>query len=404
MKQLRYWSFLPVFCFWALPLLGQNSIEIGGSLAKAGDIASIPITLNNNDPVQGVVVVVEWDGAIAVGDSLVEGAALADADVVVQRVESNYAVLGVVVDNDGSAPDALPPGSHLLATLNLAVDAGATGSTLDVSFVDDTHARVDGGPNLDNIIVIAGLSSGIGDGLDVTPASLGIVDCIPRFFIGQPGGENPGDANTDGDVRVMMENCEAVEGYVVALCHDSNALTLNSISVGDAANAVGAEFSASEILTDGGWLAVILDNENPFEGQVIAPGVNNVAIFNYTGDFASVGAVQTALTFCDGVLGTPVKDNVYVSGGLSLGEGEGVAQQDGVYEVEDGDPPPPFETNCADEVDNDLNGLVDQDDPGLSAIVRLRRPRVGRKRPAGRCPHRSGLVQRGLLLCAEPRG
>ena len=50
-----------------------------------------------------------------------------------------------------------------------------------------------------------------------------------------------------------------VEGYVVALCHDPAALTLDAIAVGAAAVAQGADFSQSEIFAGGGTLGVVID-------------------------------------------------------------------------------------------------------------------------------------------------
>ena len=65
MKQLRYWSFLPAFCLLALPLFGQNSLQLGSAVAEFGADAEISITVGSESEVQGLVAVVEISGGTA---------------------------------------------------------------------------------------------------------------------------------------------------------------------------------------------------------------------------------------------------------------------------------------------------------------------------------------------------
>ena len=331
MKQLRYWSFLPAFCLLALPLFGQG-LAIKDGVAKVGEVANVPVTLQNDAETQGVVIAADWDGAIASGAGVTPGDVLADADTVVPRIEDTYVVLGVVMDSDGMGDEVIPPGEHEIATIDVEILQADT--TLTISFADGMYATVDGGPLLDNIVVVGGLSIGAGEGLELIPGEITTVSCLPRLYVGSAA--NNGDPT--GIASIMLENCVDVEGYVTAVCHDSSVLTLQSIDVGSAATAVGAEFSQADIAGDGGTLGVILDVEAPFDGQVISPGTNQVARYVYRVPEDMDGVTDP--TFCDNVLGDPLKENVFVSGGLSFGQEEGLSLEDGQFRVTPTGPPP----------------------------------------------------------------
>ena len=126
----------------------------------------------------------------------------------------------------------------------------------------------------------------------------------------------PGSTNQQGQccVQALMTNEEAVEAYQISLCHPAD-LTLESISVGAAATAQAADFDSTDISAQGGVLGVVLDLTQPFTNNTIAAGASNhVATYCYS--FATDGTY--ALTFCDNVLGSPVKENLVVVGGLSI--------------------------------------------------------------------------------------
>ena len=140
---------------------------------------------------------------------------------------------------------------------------------------DPGYTLVSGGPPLDNIIVIGGQSVGRGERLERVGGTLSVRACLSRMFI-------DGTPNNDddlGNARVMLKNCDAVEGFVVALCHDPEELELVAIDVGD--DAGDAEFAAVEISEVGGTLGEIFDVEPPFDGQTLAAGTNNIAIYDY---------------------------------------------------------------------------------------------------------------------------
>ena len=243
MTRLCCWRFLPALSMLALPLFGQNSIELGSAIAEIGTDAEISITTNSDSEVQGVVVVIEISGGT--GKDLIAGPAIAEADTIVRRVEADYAILGVVLDSDGLDGEVIPPGAADLGTL--VVTAGGIAGDFDITLAPDCSPEVDcytlvsGGPPLDNIIVIGGQWIGRGERLETVGGTLSVRECLSRMFIGG----SPNDAVNNGEARVMLRNCEAVEGFVVALCHDPEELELATIDVGD--DAVDAEFAAVEI-------------------------------------------------------------------------------------------------------------------------------------------------------------
>ncbi len=353
MKQLRYWSFLPAFCLLALPLMGQNSLELGSDTVKVGENANVSLTLNSDSEVQGLVAAFEWDGAKGSGVDFLMSALVMSADTRVKRVEADYMVLGVVMDNDGTAGQVIPAGSSDLGTA--VINTLAIGD-LNLQFVDGKYATVDGGPLLDNIIVVGGLSIGAGDGLGLGgDALITVVDCLPRLTV---AGSNEG--NNTASATVVLENCVDVEGFVVALCHDGGDLQLTSIDPGSAS--ADAEFIATEVDPGaGGWIAVIYDVVEPFAGQTLAPGVHDVAVYNYNvlnSPAPGESPFLSPLAFCNGVLGDPAKDNVFVAGGQSFDIDD---RDDGAVEIL-----PIIQDNveriCDDGIDNDGDGATDLED------------------------------------------
>jgi hypothetical protein len=273
------------------------------------------LTLSTTDEVQGLVAVFEWDGARGTGVDLTEGAGIAGADVVSTRVEADYMVLGVVMDtSDAPTPQVIGPGNNIVIA-TAVIQCGQQEGSTPVNFsADQTHSMVDGGPLLDTIVVVGGLSIGR-PSLGLSPGSFECARGANRYYLQQPA-----DANEEDDLcaaSVMMENTSAVEGYVVALCHPTG-LTLTSIGVGSAATAQGADFSDADLFATGGTLGVVIDLVAPFTNNTIPPGdANQIAVYNYR--FAGgPGTFTFPLTFCDGQLGSPVKENVVVIGGLSV--------------------------------------------------------------------------------------
>jgi len=352
MKQVRYWALLPALCLLALPLSAQssNELKLGNAQGKVGTVVSVPLTLSTTDQVQGLVAAFDWAGG-GTGDSLTPGAVLADADTVVRRVEANYMVLGVVMDSDGAGNEVINPGTDLdVATAG--IKCGSEEGSQAVIFRDAAYATVNGGPLLDNLVVVGGLSIGAQEGLRLTNGSFECVTIVNKYRIASGAGNVGGRC---GSARVLMDNKAAVEGYVVALCHDSAALDLTSIDVGQAAVDQGADFSATDLSASGGTLGVVIDLLAPFTNNTIPAGEgNHIATYNYCCKSLPTVCGQStssALTFCDNVLGNPLKENVFVVGGLSVSP----MLQDGTFTCSAVGSP----EDCTNDRDDDCDGLVD---------------------------------------------
>jgi hypothetical protein len=190
----------------------------------------------------------------------------------------------------------------------------------------------------------------------------------PDSFVIEDGG-NPIDSDPPepcGDVRILMTNNADVEGYVTAVCHNPATLRLDAILPGAAFVEGGGDFFAEEIFADGGTLGAVLDLMSPFEGNIIPPGSDrHIATYSYCcRTLPSPGSppVETPLTFCDGRLGTPAKDNLVVVGGRSFGAPQGLVLTGGTFTCN-----PPREVErpeiCDNLVDDDEDGLTDLEDP-----------------------------------------
>ncbi len=364
MKQQRFLGFSLVCLLACAPYaLAQDSISVGDDTVEIGQTASVDITVSSAAEVQGFVAALSWNGGVATGSALTAkdqvGEALEGADVIVTRVEADYAVIGVVLDTDGMGVSALPTGDSVVATLD-AVCGGSEGST-PVDLVDATYASVDGGPLLDNVLVIGGQSIGVSDSLGLNSGS--ITCTLPPDTITIESGGNPVDPYSPcGDIRVLMSNQRPVEGFVTAIANGAG-LTLTDIQLGAAAAA--ADFSATEIDAAGGTFGVVMDLIDPEPmGPVIDAGADqHIATYTYCCD-PELGVNETAdvaLEFVDGTLGAPPKDNILVIGGLSIGQSDGIILENGIFTCS-GPTVPPVE-DCGDGVDNDGDSLVDCEDP-----------------------------------------
>ena len=312
MKQARSWAYLSAFCLLSMPLfagVSSNELKLGSGNAEFGSEVSVPLTLDTTDQVQGLVAAFDWDGALGTGAGLDDGAGIAGADSVFKRIEADYMVLAVVVDINGSAPDSIGPGPAL-AIATARITCGQTAGTSPVVFRDGLYASANGGPVQDNVVVVGGLSFGASEGLTLTDGSFSCLASVPNFSIN--------DIGTNGQglccAQVLMKNDSLVEAYQIALCHPAD-LTLASISLGAAATAQGADFNSEDISAAGGVLGVVIDLVQPFTDNMIPAGpANHIATYCYS--FTTEGVYD--LTFCDNVLGSPLKENLQVIDGTSV--------------------------------------------------------------------------------------
>ena len=338
----------------------KNELKLGTGSAVQGGVASIPLTLSSTDQVQGIVAVFEWDGTVGTGDNLVTGAAIQNADTVVKRVGVGFMVLGVVVDSNGTEPAFIPPGENLaLATVQIKCATGATTEkSSPITFVDSKYASAEGGPLLDNLVTVAGLSITVTEGLKLTPGSF---TCkLPERKVIFHLIDGTVDEGSDcGSVRVLMDSGLAVEGYEIAIEHPAAKLVIDSILPGSAATTNNADFTRSDIFEDGGVLGVVLDLVEPFSGNSIPPGENlEIAKYKYCCKARPQSpnpADVVPLTFVNGKLGAPPKDNVAVADGISIQ----AELRNGTFTC----PPLTAREICDDRIDNDGDGKIDGDDP-----------------------------------------
>ena len=134
------------------------------------------------------------------------------------------------------------------------------------------------------------------------------------------------------DMDITMDASAPVQGFVLAIGYDGSIVTASDLAV--AGSAADAELIFPEILTDGVTLGVIMDAEAPFEGQTIAPGVGVlIAVLTMTPIVVVSSETLVPINFADGVLNTPILNNVIVQGGISTGVGEGLVLNGGILTV-----------------------------------------------------------------------
>ncbi|MBN1443547.1 MAG: hypothetical protein JXA90_12625 [Planctomycetes bacterium] len=353
MRRKRFLGFLPAFCLVALPLVvrGESTMQLGDVSGEFGGQVTVPLTLTTDDVIQGLVAVFDIEGCAAGVDIQPAGLLLPpvdgpNADTVVLRPEAGFMVLGVVMDSNPNDNDTIPevlgpaPDEAILLAnviLECCADPG-DGSSLQtaLTFVDGVHAAREGGPALDNIVVVDGLSQASGEGLTLVNGS---VTCTPM-----PDSieieDVTADPSTGADVRVLMTNVRGdVEGFQVAVCYDAAAIAFvppDPVEDLLGADAEQADFIAFE--TEGGVaIGIVIDLIDPMQFPPNIPvGVDNhvltLPFACISGDCPSASTdpdLVTPLSLCDGVVGEPVKENLIVVGGLSYGAGEGVVLQDG---------------------------------------------------------------------------
>ncbi len=301
--------------------LAQNELKVtdGSSLGLVN--GNIELQLTNADPVEGYVAAVEYD-TTKVSVLLIDtaGTVTDAAELVVPEIFEAQGgfTLGVVLDSsppfDGQT--IAPGASQTLANVTVMPDVNvAVEEYVDFTLVDN----VLNSPPLSNIVVIGGLSVGDGGGLTLDDGVYTLL-VAPDSELHIVGGAIDQGGSTCA--QVTMTNSGEVQGFVLAIAHDAG-LNLIDINIdGTATFAVGAEFVVPNNLGTGGTLGVVLDFSPPFDGQTIPIGADqHIANFCYScvsHPTEPDPASAHALTFVDGVLGSPALDNVLVVAGLSI--------------------------------------------------------------------------------------
>jgi hypothetical protein len=352
-----------------------------GPIVEANDgLLEAPLILSSPDDVQGVVAVAEWDAGVAEGVEFTPGSAfdIGDgADTVVLRVEDGFFVLASVFDSDpqdnGGVPEVIVAGRDIeLGRLRLRCVAAAPAEvrTTALTFVDDRHAATDGGPELENVLAVRGISVGVDDGLVLGSRELICGATRDRFEIesatievSECGGSI---VSGEGRAHVLLDNALDVQGFVTSICHDPAALELVTVDIGR--DATQADFSNLEIAENGAALAVIIDLVDPTPEPLDIPAGSNRHVASYVYRcrvLPPVGGSSSALEFCDGVIGDPSEDNVIVVAGGSIGAADGLELVDGFVRCVRGNAggEPERGLLCSDGIDNDCDGLIDANEP-----------------------------------------
>lgn len=319
------WAMLALASAWSgsdLHAGGQEApahrLELGFVEGTAGTVVSVPLRLSSTEDVQGLVAVVEWDATKAEALEVVVGPSLAEAEVVVARVEAGFLVLGAVLDADGIGNDVIPRGDGTLLGMARLRGFEIADEPIDIplSFSPDGagFSAVPGGPNLDNQITIAGRSIERRTGLELSDGRLRILPRPPVAYRMRETGSDPSSGLAS--IEVVVDHPEdAIEGYEISIAHPAG-LRLESVTIeGTDAAAQGADFAEADVLPTGGTLGVVFDLLPPFEGNVLPPGSDHsIARFLYACTASAPGEPSFEIAFQDG-LGSPPKENGVVVGG-----------------------------------------------------------------------------------------
>ncbi len=307
-----------------------HELKLGTAKGSMGETVKVRLTMTATSDVQGLVFVAEWDGAKLSGANLVPEAVLASADVVVRRIEPAYVVLGVVMDSNGEGGEIIPSGSDIpIASLGLRIliNPPAEGTeTVPLTFMDLKYGTTDGGPALENLIVVRGRSIARTEGLVLTDGEVKVSASGPTFRIASREVDRPDRCPRLVDVPVTLKSGTTIQGYVTAVRHRAPsaapALKLKEVLVGPSAGT--PDFFESEVDEGtGGTLGVVIDLDEPFgTPPPLPPGSHEIAIYRYCIDselLCGASPFVYSLEFVDSVLGDPPKENLVVAAGLSVG-------------------------------------------------------------------------------------
>ncbi len=308
-----------------IPSQSQQSLTITDTGTQGLSAFSAAVELESDTGTQGFVLAIGFDSSLLNATQLtVEGTdvEVVGAELVVAEILSGGMTLGVVLDTESPFEgQEIPAGSGSTIALMTFTSMVISPSpfTTELQFQDGVHNS----PPLDNILVQAGLSVGAQEGLVLNDGTV-TISPPPPDSLRVENGSMLADGMSTGEARILLSNSSGpAQGFVVALAHGQEELTLQEISLaGTITEEVGVEFEVSNIYSDGGTIGVVLDFQPPFDGQTIATGNDNhIATYTYSCNdiiYLPESDQSSPLTLINGYIGVPPLDNVIVVGGLSL--------------------------------------------------------------------------------------
>jgi len=283
-----------------------KKLAVGTSEADENQVTKVDLLASSDSAIQGLVMVVEWDERKARGEGVTASAVLSGAELVVSRVEDAFLIFSAVIDADGQGPDSIPAGDdQVVATMDLRCICPGFRQDVALALVDDRHARVDGGPILDNIIVSGGESFNQAGGLQLENGTL---TCNPNaegptFLCGGPEDEQGNIPTAEGRPGETVTLCYyyqdpapaggKIQGFSMSVEYDCN-LTCdeNSVSLDNGAiSAVNAEFFQLHADNDAGdgdgcemIVGMLIDLEAAHDGRRLpaTDGFSRLFCVDYT--------------------------------------------------------------------------------------------------------------------------
>lgn len=293
--------------------LSTLSIDAPGQVAPGGALNAYAMLDNGDGELQGWSYTVCHDPADMTLNSATTGSTTAAANggsapgFESLNMFANAWSHGVVINLFGDF--TLPVGSGYELAYGSYTNDMPDGGLTTISF-----GCVAGSPPVATTVVVGGAS------LAVNTAGQDVESHTPpvppsTFWIDAPATTPPG---SDFETRVMLDNESGnIQGWSLGQCHDSGALTLNSMELGATSETINGgselEFWALNFEAGGFTMGAVIS----LMGTAVLPVGNGyeIVVAQYTNDMADGN--NTDLNFC-GDQGDPVVTVVVVVGGTSL--------------------------------------------------------------------------------------
>lgn len=299
-----------------------RSVDAQGSTGRNVDVV---VEFDLSQPAQGWAVVLCHDTAdLEVADiALGEDAAQTEPDLFVSNAEANFVLAGVVIDQIGDER-VIPAGNGIKANIVTYNLLAAGPKTTTVEFCDGVGIGTPGGPTVDNFVVQNGRSFGVGEGLVVQD---GTVEILPLPSV-MKARDVTGKEGSTVDVPIVFDLEDPVEGWIVVLCHDPQELDFVADFLGDELPHT-PEFKAAETSANGVAIGVVLG----MDPTVFLPPGGGQEVHKLAYQILRGGPDRRRISFCDGVVGDPLKDNAIVANGMTLRVGDRLTVEDGFVDV-----------------------------------------------------------------------